>query len=445
MHSSVHRRFRSAMITVALALAAATALAQLDETEAAMVAWSEAHAVEAEALIERIVNINSGTMNFAGVRAVADALEPELIALGFETEWLDMAEVNRAGHLFARHVPDAADMRGQRILMIGHLDTVFEPDSAFQTFAREAGSTWATGPGVEDMKSGNVVMLYALKALAAVGVLAGTRIVVAYTGDEENPGAPLDVARRELIETGQWADIALGFEGGRRDGDIEWATVARRGFSVWRLEVEGRQSHSSQVFSENVGAGAIFEAARILSGFYDEVRGEEYLTFKAGTNHGGTENSNENQETRGEETSKINIVPRRAVVQGEIRMISQEQLERTRAAMRVVVSRSLPQTNATITFTDGYPAMAPSEGNIRLQGMLSDINVALGGDPMPALDPLRRGAADISFVASYTDGLAGLGAVGERGHTPQERMDLASLPRVIQRAAILIYRLHNEP
>jgi glutamate carboxypeptidase len=436
------RRYVHALIpSAALWLIASCVSAQLDDTERAMVAWIEAHAAEAEALIESTVNINSGTMNLAGVRTVAEVLEPELAALGFETEWLDMAEVNRAGHLFARHIPAAGEAAGRRILMIGHLDTVFEPNSGFLTFEREAGTTWATGPGVEDMKSGNVVMLYALKALAAVGALGRAQIVVAYTGDEENPGEPLATTRRDLIEAGQWADISLGFEGGRRDGDIEWATVARRGFSGWQLEVTGVQAHSSQIFSEGVGAGAIFEAARILSGFYAEVRGEEYLTFNAGTILGGTDIQYDYEETRGGVSSKTNIVPRRVVVQGEIRAISQEQLERARATMRELVSRGLPHTQASISFADGYPAMAPTEGNLRLQGMLSDINVALGGAPMPALDPLRRGAADISFVAPYTDGLAGLGGVGQNGHTPEERLDLASIPRVVQRAALLIYRL----
>ena len=87
--------------------------------------------------------------------------------------------------------------------------------------------------------------------------------------------------------------------------------------------------------------------------------------------------------------------------------------------------------------------MAPTDGNRRLQGMLSEINVALGGGPMPALDPARRGAADISFVAPYTDGLAGLGAYGSGGHSPRERLELDSLAVATKRAAILMYRLIN--
>ena len=85
--------------------------------------------------------------------------------------------------------------------------------------------------------------------------------------------------------------------------------------------------------------------------------------------------------------------------------------------------------------------MAPTEGNQALSAMLSRINQDLGRDAMPILDAARRGAADISFVAPYTDGLAGMGAYGKGGHTPNETLDLDSIPIAIQRAAILMYRL----
>lgn len=413
---------------------------QLTPQEVALTAWVDAHSGEATALLERLVNINSGTMNHAGVKAVGDVLQAEMDDLGFSTEWIDLpAEANRAGHLFARRDGDA----GKKLLLIGHLDTVFEEDDAFQSFLRLDGG-WAAGPGIDDMKSGDVVIVYALKALAQAGLLDGAQITVAYTGDEESPGEPLAVSRRDLIEAGHWADIALGFEGGVRDDEAEWATIARRSSSEWRLEVRGKQAHSSGIFGDDTGAGAIFEAARILNGFYDEVRGEQYLTFNAGAIVGGTDVTYDPEKTRGTAFGKTNVVPNRVVVQGGMRTISEDQTARARDAMRAVVARHLPLTSAEITFTDGYPAMAPTEGNRRLQEMLSGINVGLGRDPMPVLDPGRRGAADIEFVAPFTDGLAGLGAYGEGGHTPDERLDLTSLPLAIKRAALLIYRLTQE-
>jgi glutamate carboxypeptidase len=113
--------------------------------------------------------------------------------------------------------------------------------------------------------------------------------------------------------------------------------------------------------------------------------------------------------------------------------------------MRRIVNDNLPHTDAEIVFEDSYPPMPPTAGNRRLQAILSDINVALGRGPMPALDPSRRGAADISFVAPYADALAGLGGLGEGGHTPDESFDLRSMPLAVKRAALLLYRLSRAP
>jgi glutamate carboxypeptidase len=426
-------RFTLALASVLLALQATGA--ELSADEQRMTQWIDAHAEEADALLAEVVNIGSGTMNHDGVRKVGRVLARELDGLGLETRWIDMPEeVNRAGHLFARK-----EGEGKRFLLIGHLDTVFEADDPFQSFRRDGDVAY--GPGTDDMKSGDVVMVYALKALQAAGLLEDIPVVVAYSGDEEMAGEPLSISRRDLIEAGQWADIALGFESAIRYDDTDWATIARRGSSDWKLLVNGKQAHSSGIFSDDVGAGAIFEAARILDAFYNEVRGEQYLTFNAGTIQGGTDVEYDDQRNRGRTFGKTNVVPQTVIVHGGLRTISAEQLERARASMREVVSRNLPHTSATIEFTDHYPAMAPTDGNRRLQAELSRINEALGRGPMPALDPAKRGAADISFVAPYADCLAGLGALGEGGHTPDESLDLTTLPLAVKRAAILIHRL----
>jgi glutamate carboxypeptidase len=408
----------------------------LDANEAAIVAWSAAHAEDAIDLLENLVNINSGSLNKQGVKDVGVILGKELDELGFETRWIEQPEeMKRGGHLFGMHSGDL----GKKILLIGHLDTVFEPDDGFQTFVRQGSK--AVGPGVEDMKSGDVIIIYALKALAQAGVLDGSQIMVAFTGDEESTGKPISVSRKDLIDAGEWADVALGFEAGIETDGKEWATIARRSSSSWCLEVKGKQAHSAGIFSDRTGAGAIFEAARILSGFYEEVRGEEYLTFNAGTIMGGTEVDGGCVKADGKVFGKTNVVPNRVVVRGGMRTISQQQLDNARDAMRAVVASNLPLTEATISFIDSYPPMAPTDGNRQLRDMLSAINQDLGRDAMPILDASRRGAADISFVAPYTDGLAGMGAYGKGGHTPNESLDLTSIPIAIQRAAILIYRL----
>ncbi len=432
--------FRAFPPLAALSILAAqgAASAGLSADEQRMADWIDEHAEDAISLLAETVNISSGTMNHEGVREVGRVMRRELDALGLETEWIEMPpEVNRAGHLFGRK-----DGRGKKILLIGHLDTVFASDDAFQSFERD-GDT-GSGPGVDDMKSGNIIIVYALKALAEIGALDDIAVVVAYTGDDEKSGSPLSISRKDLIEAGQWADISLGFESAVTYDDTDWATIARRSSSSWTLEVEGRQAHSSGIFGDDVGAGAIFEAARILDAFYEEVRGEEHLTFNAGTIIGGTDVEYDGQQNRGTTFGKTNVVPRKVIVHGGMRTISIEQLERAREKMRVVVENNLPHTSATIKFRDSYPPMPPTDGNARLQARFSEVNEALGRGPMPALDPSRRGAADISFVAPYTDGLAGLGALGTGGHTPNENLDLTSLPLAIKRAAILIYRLGGE-
>lgn len=433
--------FRAHVLTAfALLCFSTTAMASgLNADEQRMMTWIDANTENAIDLLEETVNISSGTMNPEGVRAVGEVMARELEAVGLSTEWIEMPEdMQRAGHLFGHRYRDGM----KKILMIGHLDTVFEADDGFQSYKRDGDTAY--GPGVEDMKSGNVVIIYALKALQEIGALDDLSVTVAYIGDEENAGSPLSLSKHDLVEAGKWADVSLGFEGGISSDGKDWATISRRSSSNWTLEVTGKQAHSSKIFNESTGHGAIFEAARILSEFDQKVRGEEYLTFNAGTIQGGTDITYDSETNRGTTFGKSNVVPNRVIVDGDMRTISQAQLERARAAMREIVSRHLPQTDALIEFEDRYPSMEPTEGNKRLHSILSQANEDIGRGPMPIVDPSRRGAADISFVAPYSDALAGLGAVGEGGHTPNESLDLTSMPVAIKRAALLLYRLAKE-
>ena len=437
MHTLIKRVFL--MVVIGTLSCAVSIAAGLSADEQAMVEWIDEHAEESIDLLEELVNIGSGTMNHDGVRKVGDVLRTELDELGMDTEWVELpAEMQRAGHLVGR----LEGTRGRKMVLIGHLDTGFESSDDFQAFARDGNI--ATGPGIDDMKSGNVVIVYALKALREIAALDGAQIAVIYTGDEEKTGKPLSVTRKDLIDAGKWADVGLGFESAMHFDGTDWATIARRSSSEWRLQVTGKQAHSSEIFRDDFGAGAIFEAARIISAFYDEVRGEEHLTFNAGTILGGTDVEYDFEQNKGTTFGKTNVIPRKAIVHGGLRTISLEQLERAKESMRAIVARNLPHTDASIVFTDSYPPMFPTEGNKRLQQKLSDINEALGRGAMPALDPSRRGAADVSFVAPYTDALAGLGAIGKGGHTPHESLELDSMPLAIKRAAILIYRLSRE-
>jgi len=384
--------------------------------------------------LEKIVNINSGTLNKKGVREVGIVFDTAFKSIGFTTEWIEMPEeMNRAGHFFA----SLNGTKGKKLLLIGHLDTVFEENSPFQKFEKTNDSI-AYGPGANDMKGGDVVVFYALKALADLNLLKDANITVAFTGDEESTGKPLSISRKELIEAAKGADIALGFE---TSTGFDNATIARRGASGWKVEVEGKRAHSSGIFSDYTGAGAIFEMSRILNSFYEQVRGEEYLSFNPGTLLGGTFINYDSQTSSGDTFGKTNVVAQTSVVHGGLRFISEEQKENARAKMREIVSNNLPQTKAKISFTDSYPAMGPTDGNRALLAILNEVSLSLGHEGVTAYDPGRRGAADISFVADYVDGLDGLGTMGNGAHTPKETVNLKTMNALIQRTAIFIYRL----
>jgi glutamate carboxypeptidase len=362
------------LVALLIALTALPAsAAPLTPAERRLVKRVEDRVPKGLALLERVVNVNSGTMNFDGVRAVGKIFEPEFAALGFRTRWVDGTPFGRAGHLIAEW--EGKHARGPRLLLIGHLDTVFERDNPFQRFERLAGDR-ARGPGVTDMKGGDVVMLLVLGALRDEGVLDRLRITVVLSGDEEDSGTLRDLARADLVAAGEAADIALGFEDG--DGRFETAVVARRGSSGWRLEVAGKPAHSSLIFRPEVGYGAIYEAARILDGFRREIAGATYLTFNPGVILGGDAVEYEGSETRGKASGKTNIVAGKVVVAGDLRAISPEQLETTRERMRAIVAQNLAGTSATITFQDGYPPMAPTYGNRRLLGLLDQASRDLG-------------------------------------------------------------------
>ncbi|MFQ5702659.1 MAG: M20/M25/M40 family metallo-hydrolase [Gemmatimonadales bacterium] len=421
------------LMLVAAASPPAISGQELSTVERQIAEYVDAHNEEAVGLLERVVNINSGTMNHEGVRAVGRVFRSEFDELGFSTRWMPLDNIDRAGHLFAEIRGD----RGRKLLLIGHLDTVFPEDSPFQRFERDG--TMARGPGTEDMKAGDVIILYALKALRAAGALDGATIVVALTGDEEDTGEPLDATRRYLIDAAKRSDVALGFEGGV--GGMHTATVARRGYTGWSLRVSGKRGHSSLIFGAQYGSGAIYETARILNSFREELAGEEYLTFGPGIIVGGTAASYDTAHARGTAFGKTNVIPQTVTVAGDLRTLTVEQRDRTKAKMQEIVARHLPLTSAEITFRDSYPPMAPTAGNRDLLAMLDRVNRDMGYGPIETVDPGRRGAADISFATAYVDGLAGLGAFGSGGHTPEEMVDLRSVPVATKRAAILIYRL----
>ena len=330
-----------ALLSIGILVASGVTIAQtgsLSTEEQKLTAFVDGANPQALALLEQVVNINSGSQNFDGVRKVGDVFRKEFDTLGFKTTWIDGAPFKRAGHLVAEYPG-----KGPRILLIGHLDTVFEPDSPFQKFER-VDARYARGPGIIDMKGGNVVMLQALKALKAAGALDSMHIVAVFTGDEEDSGEPVALARKALMDAAKGAAAAVGFENG--PGNPRTAVISRRGTTSWTLRVKAKPAHSSQIFREDIGSGAIFEAARILDTFREKLAGEPLLTFNPGTMLGGTAVEFDPVQARGTAFGKTNVVAETAVVNGDLRTISPEQLAKAKQNMEAGVKDSLPHAEA---------------------------------------------------------------------------------------------------
>ena len=400
----------------------------LPTAEKRIVAAVDANQAAALSMIEETVNIRSATENHAGVRKVGDVFARALEALGFETRWVDLPpQVGRAGHLVAVH----RGTRGKRLLLIGHLDTVLKGEA----FRVEGDRAYGTG--IADMKGGNVIVVEALRALHATGALKGRQVIVVFTGDEEDTGEPQSESRKALLEAAAESDVALAFEG----SSPGVAAIGRRGIGTWRLHVTGEQAHSSGIFRESGGYGAIFETARILDRFRIDLP-EQYLTYNPSVVVGGTSVAFDPATSSGTALGKTNVMPREAYVAGDIRFLTAEQFEATRAKMEAIVTDNLPKTSASIEVEKGFPSMAPTNGNRRVLAVLDAVSRDLGAGPIAAQDPGERGAGDISFVCTGRLAcLDGLGAMGDRAHAPGEYMEVSSLRLLTQRAALLMYRL----
>jgi glutamate carboxypeptidase len=387
--------------------------------------------------IEQAVNINRGSMNLAGVEQVGLLANQQLSAIGFEVQWLDGSAFNRAGHILATH--QSSNPNALKILMMGHLDTVFSKNDDFQTF-KMLDETHASGPGVADMKGGNTIIISAMRALKKLNLLDNVSIKVLLTGDEESSGRPLSLSKKAIVDGAIWADIALGYENG--DNNINTGMASRRGYTGWTLNVEGKPAHSSQIFNDEVGYGAIYETARILEAFRAQLEQEENLTFNPGMIVGGTSIDFDVAKSSGSAFGKSNVIAQKAKVKGDLRALSNKQLKSAKQTMQNIVKNNLNHTKAELIFSTGYPPMALTQGNLDLLAQYSQVSQDLGYNAVKPANPRKAGAADISFAAEYVDmSLDGLGLMGSGAHTNNEIADLSTLNKNIEKTAILIYRL----
>jgi glutamate carboxypeptidase len=418
----------------------------LSKEEQKVMDYIDANMPRAITLLKESVDINSGTLNIEGVKKVGAIFAREFEKANFKTKWVPMPDsLRRAGHLVAsigfnadqNAAAKTKTKKGKKLFLIGHLDTVFEPDMPANPFTMINDST-ATGQGVTDMKGGDVVMIIALQALQAQGLLKDANIIAYLTGDEEHAGYPREVSRGDFIETAKQTEIALAFEGAN---GLNSVATARRGASGWLLNVKAKTGHSSGVFTPYAGYGAIYEAARIVNEFRVQLSTEKYLTFNPGVFIGGSEMNYDETKATGTAIGKTNIISPAVTVTGDLRFLTEEQKINARKKMQAIVDNSLTGTKATIEFQDGIPSMAPTEGNNKVLEVISGVTQSMGVGPTTAGDPGSRGAGDISYIAAYVDCIDGLGSSGRGAHAPGETINLKELPYLIKRAALTIYRL----
>ena len=404
----------------------------LSPAEKALALSVEARLGEEMAALEKVVDIDSGTFDTDGVRAVGRFFEKELEALGFRTRWIPMPEaMRRAGHLVAERV--SPNSPGKRVLLLGHLDTVFEGKGHRN---RNDGAV-IRGAGAADMKGGDIVILFALEALESAGMLEDATVRVFLTGDEENPGMPTSESRRDLVAAARESDVGLGFE---PDAGKNTIVLGRRGLSTWSLDVTGAQGHSSGVLRPGRGAGAIYEAARILEGFRGAFSAGN-VTVNPGLFLGGTDVAYDGTTSSGASAGKYNVVARTVTVKGDLRALDEAEREAAKARMREIAAAGLQETSATLEFDDVVPGWPITEGNRSLLKAVDAVSRALGQPALTEADPARRGFGDANFVGGLLPVADGLGVRGAGTHGPDESLDPESVGPATQRAAVLIGRL----
>ncbi len=430
-------KFSQALIFILASTLSLTSHAALNKNEREIVKQVEQNMPQALKEIEQAVNINSGSLNIEGVKKVGALASEQLKAIGFKVEWLDGSAFNRAGHVLATH--ESNDPDAIKILMIGHLDTVFAKHDNFTTY-KQIDEHTARGPGVADMKGGNTIIITALKSLQALNLLENVSVKVLLTGDEESSGRPLSLSKKAIVDGAIWADVALGFENG--DNNIKTAMAARRGYTGWTLNVTANAAHSSQIFSDSVGYGAIYEASRILNDFREQLATQPNLTFNPGLIVGGTDADYDRANSSATAFGKSNVIAQTVHVAGDLRALSPKQVEDAKKVMQQIVAKSLNGSHAELIFEDGYPPMGLTEGNKKLLALYSQASQDLGYNKVEAANPRNAGAADISFAANHVDmALDGLGLMGSGAHTKNETADLTSLNKNTAKTALLIYRL----
>lgn len=391
--------------------------------------------VEQQAKMERTlkqwVDINTGTWNAQGLKNYSGILRAQLKKLGFTVEVRPGIKLDQPGTgdavtgpiLIARRAAKYQDEGARRLLLSGHMDTVFETSSSFQKYKQDKETPYlATGPGVIDMKGGMVVMMYALEALNNENLLDRANWVVVLNSDEEVGS----LGSRAVIEgEARNADYGFVFEGGRKGGAM---VGSRRGLGQFHLSVEGVAAHAGSSHSE--GRSAVRELAKKILEVEALTNYKKGLTLNTGTFQGGT---------------KRNIIPEYAEAWIDVRFDSAAEGARAKEALQKIADKV--HIKGTKTTLWGLLHRPPKEETASVTALLKrhaqaaeDLGIQHGGTIHSG------GGTDGSLMGAVgLTNLDSMGPIGGRAHTDKEFIVLETLSQRARVAAVLLSRIILEP
>jgi glutamate carboxypeptidase len=368
--------------------------------------------------LERLVNIDCGSYTPAGVDEVGRFVAGFLADLGATVE----VRPDPAGRLGATVIGTlkGSAAPGAWLLLIGHMDTVFDPGTAAERpFAVADGI--ATGPGVTDMKSGLLAGLYAIRALVRRGPLPFERLTFVANPDEEI-GSPTSTPH--IIELAATADACLVLECARANGDI---VSSRKGILDARIHVRGRAAHAG--VEPEKGRSAILAAADLVGRLHALNGRWDGVTVNVGVIAGGT---------------RPNVVPERCTLEVDVRAIRREDLETAEAAISELLGElAVPDTSAELEPMARWWPMEKLERSGRLVEHAVALAERLG---FSVRDTATGGASDANTTAGLgVPSLDGLGPIGGNDHSPAEYLEVASIVPRTTLVAGLVVAISRDP
>jgi glutamate carboxypeptidase len=363
--------------------------------------------------LEQMVDIDCGSYSPAGVNRIADMCEARFREHGWD--------VDRRAHVQHGDEPALGDLvigtlrgsGGPRVLLVGHMDTVFDDGTVAERPFTIEGDL-ARGPGVSDMKGGLLCGFLATEVLRAAGYEGFERITYVCNPDEEI-GSPFSgPVIRELAPE---HDVAFVLEGARANGDI---VSARKGITDYRIDITGRAAHAG--VEPEKGRNALVQAAHTILALQSLNGRWPGVTANVGVARGGT---------------RSNVVPARCTLQVDLRSPELRTLEEAEAeARRICSEAAIPDVTIELNANSWHRPMEKGEGGARLARLAAAVAAELGFD---LRDAATGGASDANTTsAAGCPTIDGLGPVGGDDHGPEEWVDLSSVvPRVALLAGII--------